>query len=153
MRLIPIGADGTPAEKVPLDETATSICEAMAALHQRLGYAMPWVGYLAERDGALIGTCGFKSAPENGRVEIAYGTFAGNEGKGVATEMARRLIEITRETAPDVIPYAQTLPEVNASTSILRKLGFRHLGTVHHPEDGDVWEWELLELGQNPLGT
>ena len=39
--------------------------------------------------------------------------------------------------------FAQTLPEESASTSILRKLGFRLLGRVEHPEDGPVWEWEL----------
>ena len=27
-----------------------------------------------------------------------------------------------------------------ASPAILRKLGFVLTGTVHHPEDGDVWD-------------
>ena len=36
------------------------------------------------------------------------------------------------------------LPEDYASTRILRKLGFEHRGTVHPPDDGNVWEWELV---------
>jgi hypothetical protein len=38
---------------------------------------------------------------------------------------------------------AQTLPEENPSTSVLRKLNFRMVGSVEHPEDGLVWEWQL----------
>jgi hypothetical protein len=38
---------------------------------------------------------------------------------------------------------AQTLPEENASTSILKKLKFSFVGSVEHPEDGLVWEWQL----------
>jgi hypothetical protein len=39
--------------------------------------------------------------------------------------------------------FAQTLPEENASTAILKKLGFTLVGSVQHPDDGTVWEWEL----------
>jgi ribosomal-protein-alanine N-acetyltransferase len=38
---------------------------------------------------------------------------------------------------------AHTLPEVNASTRVLLKCGFRHVGTVVDPDDGPVWRWEL----------
>jgi [ribosomal protein S5]-alanine N-acetyltransferase len=38
---------------------------------------------------------------------------------------------------------AQTLPEESASTSVLKKLGFRLVGQVEHPEDMPVWEWQL----------
>ncbi len=42
---------------------------------------------------------------------------------------------------------AQTLPEKNASTRILEKLGFSFMGPVQHPEDGEVWEWRLRPKG------
>jgi [ribosomal protein S5]-alanine N-acetyltransferase len=35
---------------------------------------------------------------------------------------------------------AQTLPEDNASTRVLRKLGFVLKGSVIDPEEGTVWE-------------
>ena len=38
---------------------------------------------------------------------------------------------------------AQTLPEENASTAILRKLGFRLDGPIVHPEDGVICVWQL----------
>ena len=44
---------------------------------------------------------------------------------------------------PAVLAAAQTLPERNASHRILEKLGFRHITTIDHPEDGTVWEWQL----------
>lgn len=42
-----------------------------------------------------------------------------------------------------VLIAAQTLPQESASTTILRRLGFALVGTVDHPEDGPVWEWQL----------
>ena len=62
---------------------------------------------------------GFKEPPQNGRVQIACCT------------------------APALVIAAQTLPEENASTSILRKPGFRLDGEVIHPEDGRIREWRL----------
>ena len=32
--------------------------------------------------------------------------------------------------------------EANASTRVLTKCGFRHVGEVMDPEDGLVWRWE-----------
>ena len=37
---------------------------------------------------------------------------------------------------------AHTLPERNASTSVLAKTGFEFMGAVVYPEDGVVWRWE-----------
>jgi [ribosomal protein S5]-alanine N-acetyltransferase len=100
-------------------------------------------GDLALENGACVGACGFKSPPQNNRVEIAYFTLPGHESRGVATRMAAELIRLALEELPDVIVAAQTLPEENASTSVLKKLRFQLVGTVEHPEDGLVWEWQL----------
>ena len=62
---------------------------------------------------------------------------------GIATNMATYLIKVAMEKDKDISIFAQTLPENNASTSILKKLGFKMIGTVEHPEDGSVWEWIL----------
>jgi RimJ/RimL family protein N-acetyltransferase len=75
-------------------------------------------------------------------VEIAYFTFPSHEGKGVATRMARELLRIARAApAGEIAAIAHTLPQENASTAILRKLGFHLEGELLHPEDGLVWKW------------
>jgi RimJ/RimL family protein N-acetyltransferase len=79
-------------------------------------------------------------------VEIAYFTFQGYEGRGYATRMARALIDRAWETEADVIIAAQTLPNESASTTILRRLGFALVGSINHPEDGEVWEWQLRRV-------
>lgn len=102
----------------------------------------PWGCYLAWDGEVAVGTCAFKSAPnDKGEVELAYMTFPAFEGRGYATAMAAALFEIARGGgAPLVI--AHTLPEENASTRALRRNSFDHVGSVIDPEDGLVWRWE-----------
>ncbi len=105
----------------------------------------PFGCYLAQDEaaGEIVGTCGFKSGPSSARVEIAYFTFPPYERRGIATAMARELVEIARRSGSVTCVVAHTLPERNPSTSVLKKLGFQHLGAVEDPEDGTVWRWEL----------
>lgn len=145
IRLIEIGQDGTPAESLALPEFIRSACAETAAMYQRTGFVVPWTGYLAQREDELVGTCAFKGPPRQRRVEIAYFTFPKFAGQGIATEMARQLVEIARATDSTLQVAAQTLPEESASTAILRKLGFELRGAVNHPEDGEVWEWHLAD--------
>lgn len=105
----------------------------------------PWGGYLAaDADtGELLGTCGFKGGPDaDGMVEIGYGTFAPHEGRGVATAMAARLVEIAAGEVEARIVRAHTLPEINASGCVLTRNGFTRIGETVDPEDGRVWRWE-----------
>lgn len=132
---VPTGFDGEPPA------VATHALGATAGLYRSVGFRMPWVGYLAVEGLTPVGTCGFKSAPVEGRVEIAYFTFPQFQGRGLATDMARALIAIARRDEPAVIVTAQTLPDRNASHRVLEKLGFVVMRTVHHPDDGPVLEW------------
>jgi hypothetical protein len=141
--LVAIDADGRPGIDVALDEDAKTVCEMSADHYRRTTFDPPWIGYFAVSRGQLVGSCGFKSPPCGGRVEIAYGTNPGHEGQGIATEMAGRLVSIAQAFSPGVLVTAQTLPQENASCSVLRKLGFTKVDTVMHPEDGPVWEWHL----------
>lgn len=142
IRLVQIDADGTPHEDLgQLPEIAAGVCAQTAALYGKAGFAPPWVGYLALQGSQLVGTCAFTAAPQDGRVEIAYFTFPEFEGQGVATSMASALLEVVDRSGAQVLVFAHTLPEVNASNSILKKLGFTFAGTVPHPEEGSVWEW------------
>jgi RimJ/RimL family protein N-acetyltransferase len=144
LEFIAITENGELAAPVPsAPPVVAEIVQAMTQLYCSVGYEPPWIGYLAVEDGTCVGTCGFKSAPQNNRVEIAYFTFPEHESRGVATGMASELIRVALAKMPDVIVAAQTLPEESASTSVLKKLRFRLMGTVDHPEDGPVWEWQL----------
>lgn len=151
IRLIEIGPDGRPVEELPLSEMVRSVGDSTVGVYQKTGYVRPWIGYLAEREGRVVGTCAFKSPPQEGRVEIAYFTFPEYEGKGVATQMARRLVQIARDADRGIGIVAQTLPQECASTSILRKLGFHRNGVAHDDEVGDVWEWKMSVTNQPTL--
>lgn len=102
----------------------------------------PWGSYLAGADGATIGICAFKAAPDaQGEVEIAYMTFPAFEGQGHATAMAGALVEVAAAGGA-AMAIAHTLPEENASGRALLRNGFVHAGEVIDPEDGLVWRWE-----------
>lgn len=116
--------------------------EMSVLFYARVGYSVPWIGYYASMDGKLVGSCGFKGRPIDGKVEIAYGTFPPFQSKSIGTEICRRLVSLARETDPSVRVMARTLMEENHSARILRKNGFKWLGIVNDPDDGDVWEWE-----------
>ena len=144
LELIRITEDGQLEKTMSLVlPIADQVIEATIQLYRTEGYEPPWIGYLAFENGTCVGTCGFKSPPRLGKVEIAYFTFPGNESRGVASRMAAELIRMSWAKSSTLVIAAQTLPEESASTSILKKLKFRRVGTVSHPEDGLVWEWHL----------
>ncbi|HSJ65279.1 MAG TPA: GNAT family N-acetyltransferase [Gemmatimonadaceae bacterium] len=105
-----------------------------------------WGGYFAvdHETREVVGSCAFKTAPSgDGAVEIAYFTYPGFEGRGYATQMARRLVELASRSATVRRVIAHTLPETNASTRVLEKVGMTCVGEVMDPDDGRVWRWEL----------
>ena len=125
------------------------------ALLRASSIADPWVhGFVARHrtTGAVVGQGGFKGAPHDGAVEIAYGTEPEHRGRGYATEIAAALIGYAFTSAdveascPTVsagfVVLAHTLPDSLASQRVLTKCGFRHVGEVIDPEDGLVWRFE-----------
>jgi RimJ/RimL family protein N-acetyltransferase len=142
MRLLAIQRDGVLPEGIGrLPAEADGVLSATSDLYESAGYVPPWICYFAVASDKVVGTCGFKSAPAEGRVEIAYFTFPGYEGKGIATQMARQLVSMARAADSEVIVAAQTLPARNASHRVLEKAGFTCVGALEHPEDGAVLEW------------
>jgi RimJ/RimL family protein N-acetyltransferase len=114
--------------------------------HRRVVSQPPWHGYLGVESEAnrLVGICGFKGNPSaTGDVEIAYGTVPGFEGRGYATGMATALVEIAFRSTEVRRVIAHTLPEKNASSRVLQKVGMVNVGEVMDPEDGKVWRWEI----------
>ena len=140
---IGIPRDGNVSKPFKHHDLTDEVCRMMAASYAVTGYVEPWIGYLIEEEGKTVGTCAFKSPPVDGKVEIAYFTFPEFERRGIGRLAAAKLVELALRTDPSLQVVAQTLPHENASTSILRSLGFRLQGAVDHPEDGTVWEWAL----------
>ena len=105
-----------------------------------------WGGYFGvdKATREVVGSCAFKSAPtEEGTVEIAYFTYPGFEGRGYATGMAAKLIELASRSPVVRRVVAHTLPVANASTRVLERVGMTFVGEVIDPEDGCVWLWQI----------
>ena len=108
---------------------------------------LQWGEYYGVDEGTheVIGSCAFKASPtETGMVEIAYFTYPGFEGRGYATQMARKLINLASGSTAVQEIVAHTLPEANTSTRVLEKVGMNFVGEVTDPEDGRVWRWHIL---------
>jgi RimJ/RimL family protein N-acetyltransferase len=132
----------------PLNDTTRDVCDKTANLYEAAGSYPPWMGYLVLENDTIVRTCAFRSPPRSDEVEIAYFTFPEFEGRGFATEMARHLIQIVKDTQPGTRIFAFTLPEKNASNRILQKLGFGFAGETRDEEDRVVWRWELALAGK-----
>jgi RimJ/RimL family protein N-acetyltransferase len=92
----------------------------------------------------VVGCGGFKGNPtSDGSVEIAYFTFPAYERQGFGTATARELVAVARAAGGLRSAVAHTLPRPSASTRILQRIGFEHVGEALDPEDGRVWHWRL----------
>lgn len=120
-----------------------SVAEAHRDLFARTGAEAPWIGYLAQDAShrGIVGACGFKDRCREGSVEIAYVTFPAHQRRGYGAAMAASLVNIALAEEDVREVRAHTLPAENASTVILRRIGFTLTGSVNDPEDGDVWRW------------
>jgi len=132
--------DGIEAEHSPLLQ---EVVLKTVALYRKTGFVEPWISYLALLDARPVGICAFTGPPSDNRVELAYFTFPGFEGRGFATEMAAFLIARARTADPRVTIVAQTLAARGPSHRVLEKLGFVHVATLEDPEEGTVWEWRF----------
>ena len=92
----------------------------------------------------VVGVCGYTGPPsDDGVVEIAYGIAPSHQRQGLATLAAA---ELTRRAFLDErvrMVCAHTLPERNASTRVLEKLGMKFAGLANDVDEGTVWRWEL----------
>lgn len=104
-----------------------------------------WTWFPIHKDSnTLIGTCGYKGPPNQlGEVEIGYEIAPDFRNRGLATEMAKALVDYASNQIEVEKIIAHTLPMENPSTSVLKKLGFFKVAELIDPEDGAVWRWEL----------
>jgi RimJ/RimL family protein N-acetyltransferase len=141
MKLIPIKEKLEDNTALFHDSQCTEIVQMTVNYYKAIGFVEPWIGYLAEVDGKLVGSAGFKGQPINGKIEIAYGIFDAYQKQGMGTAICNELVNLVLKTDPSIKITARTLMEENFSTKILRKNDFTLVGTVIDPEDGEVWEW------------
>jgi [ribosomal protein S5]-alanine N-acetyltransferase len=108
---------------------------------------------LVHRDiQSVIGGAGFKGPPDQqGMVEIAYGIVPSYQGRGYATEATAALVAFAFGSGRVRLIRAHTSPTANASTRVLAKCAFCHIGEVMDPEDGLVWRWERTQTSLSPV--
>jgi ribosomal-protein-alanine N-acetyltransferase len=107
--------------------------------------SIEWWSYLPllQKTKTLLGSCGFKGDPKEGMVEIGYEVAEGYRGLGLATEMAKALIQKAFESPGVNCVQAHTLAEENESGTVLKKCGMIKMEEREDPEDGKVWRWEI----------
>lgn len=146
INVIQIDRYGRPVEPLPeYNRFVREACADVQAHYSRQGFEPPWCAYLAVRDGQVAGVCGFRGPPDAlERVTIAYHTFPGFEGEGLASAMAEALVGIARDHNPVMTIIAHTWRSENAATRILHHLGFENLGDDEDLYYGECWRWQLL---------
>jgi RimJ/RimL family protein N-acetyltransferase len=93
--------------------------------------------------GRIIGGCGFKDEPKDGRVEIGYGVAPNSRGQGGATAAVKLLVKLALTGGAREV-LAEVTPENLASTRVVQKLDFTNTGT-RLDEDNDIvvqWIWK-----------
>jgi [ribosomal protein S5]-alanine N-acetyltransferase len=97
--------------------------------------ADPWHFYylLLREPRTLIGTCGFKGAPDaDGRVEVGYSVLEQFRCRGLATEAVRALIQAAFEAGASEIA-AETYPSLLPSLRVMAKCGMILVGAGSEP--------------------
>jgi [ribosomal protein S5]-alanine N-acetyltransferase len=98
--------------------------------------------YMVSDDGGtVVGSCGFKDAPSDGRVEIGYGVSAEWRNRGAATEAVRELCRLAFASGEAHAVLARVSPTNLSSSRVVEKLGFEK-GERVVDDDGElVVEW------------
>ena len=103
----------------------------------------PWsTAFLIMRteDLRVVGACGFKTGPKNGRVEVGYGVAPAARGNGAATVALTLLAEIAFEAGVSEV-LAEVLPENKASIRVVQKAGFARAGSRTDEDNEYVIQW------------
>lgn len=141
MRYIPLGPDRT------VEETFVRLARYVA--HQAQHGFSKWV-IIDRETGKPIGDSGFYFLPDGKRVELGYRLARAHWGRGLATEVGRRWIEVAREFIPGLATlHAFAHLENTTSLHIIRKLGFQYL----RQETFYGWEVPMHELRLDANGS
>ena len=107
------------------------------------GHPTPWATtflIVENEDHKIVGACGFKDAPMNGRVQVGYGVAPLAQGKGAATAALKLLMEMAFRAGEKEV-MAEILPTNQASARVVEKLGFAVVGSRVDNEGEYVVQW------------
>ena len=102
------------------------------------GWWLHYVALAGDRATTLVGVCGYKGPPADGVVEIGYSVVPSFQRRGIATRACASLIDAAWGRGARVVT-AQTLPQLEPSIGVLRKLGFQPA----QPREEGVLAFEL----------
>ncbi|GAA2125514.1 GNAT family N-acetyltransferase [Actinomadura napierensis] len=130
---------GAPLTEYFVDDDAKWLWRYRLDQLQRSPEDAAWIvrAAVSEPGGAVVGHCGFHSAPdENGTVEISYSVDPAHRRRGHATAMLAALLD--RATAePSVRTVRASVgPRNAASLATLAGHGFTHVGEQWDDLDG-----------------
>lgn len=154
VRLRPLRSDDLDAlhatvfgdPEVSWTRTARSYEEGRDALAAKLAHVREHgFGMMAVEDrtsGEVLGYAGLQHLEDGPDVEVGYYLGRSAWGRGLATEIARRLVEHGFEDLGLERIVAVVRPDNAASQNVLAKAGLRKVGAGHH-YDADVELWAV----------
>ncbi|GJM32217.1 MAG: hypothetical protein DHS20C18_12180 [Saprospiraceae bacterium] len=74
IELVPITTDIKSMEPYLVHEFCLEVFNTFTEFYPKIGFHLPWVGYFALYENEVVGVGGYKGAPKNQKVEIAYGS-------------------------------------------------------------------------------
>jgi len=107
------------------------------------GHPAPWSTtflIVNDEDTQIVGGCGFKTVPNNGRVEVGYGVSPTVQGRGAATAALKLLLQRAFEGGADEV-LAEVAPTNHASTRVVQKAGFVQVGARVDNQNEYVVQW------------
>ena len=90
-------------------------------------------------DERIVGSCGFKNAPHDGRIEIGYGVAETCTGQGAATAAVKQLVALA--IGAGLKALAEVNPENLASTRVVQKAAFRQIGSRIDVDGEHLVQW------------
>jgi [ribosomal protein S5]-alanine N-acetyltransferase len=109
----------------------------------KAGHPPPWSSaflIVNEADGRIVGSCGFKTAPVQGQVEVGYGVAEVARGNGAATAALQSLVSRAFDAGATSV-LAEVAPTNHASTRVVLKAGFKNTGSRVDDDNEVVVQW------------
>ena len=123
---------------------ALPVLAVVRRLARRLHEGGCKAAWMAVAGQEVVGLCSYKSIPVQGRAEIGYGIAESRRGRGYATAAVATLVQIARHEQSIRALVAEVSADNAASSRVVEKNGFSHIGFRNDPEDGRLTLWELV---------
>lgn len=141
-------AGGEPVELDPLTVAEgalpppKTVARALAQLELAtpIAWCVPFL-IVSRSRATVLGACGFKAAPVDGRVEISYGLARTERGRGVATIAIGKLLECAAASGEVKEVVAHIVPGNVASSNVAARLRFTPEGLLADADGEQVMRW------------